>query len=193
FGAGSGTMDAGFEWPSFGAGLTRVAYSFFAGVLVFRLWKAAPPKIALPPVVPVAALCGILASCPPAQYQAAFDLAATLLVFPALVFLGAASTPGKHAARLFAWIGGISYGVYVLQAPVYNYAHALALKLGGDFGGHSLFWAMVSLILVVAVAAVADDRFDRPVRRELTRFFGRPRDPQRQPEPAIAKRYQAQP
>jgi peptidoglycan/LPS O-acetylase OafA/YrhL len=102
-------------------------------------WTAAPPKIALPPVVLVPALCAILASYPPAQYQAAFDLAATLLVFPALVYLGAASRLGKHAARLFAWLGGISYAVYVPQAPVFSYSRALALAIGGDFDHVSLF------------------------------------------------------
>ncbi len=186
FGTGSGAMDAGWQWPSFGAGLARVAYSFFAGVLVFRLWRFAAPKWNAPPVVLVAALCGVLAACPATKYQAAFDLAATLLVFPALVFLGAASRPGKRAARLFAWLGGISYGVYVLQAPVYNYAHAIALKIGGDFGNVSLFWAAMSILMVVAVATAADDCFDRPVRRELTKFFGRPRGLRRQPEPAVA-------
>ena len=127
-------------------GLARVAFSFFAGVLAYRLWTAAPAKIALPPVVLAAALCAVLASFPPAKYQPAFDLAATLLVFPVLVFLGAASKPGKHGARLFAWLGGISYAVYVLQAPVFSYARAFALAVGGDFGRVSLFRATAGLV-----------------------------------------------
>jgi peptidoglycan/LPS O-acetylase OafA/YrhL len=171
FGTGNGAMDAGWQWPSFGAGLARVAYSFFAGVLVYRLWTAAPPKIALPPVVLAAALCAVLAASPPATNQAAFDLAATLLVFPMLVYLGAASRPGRHAARLFAWLGGISYAVYVLQAPVFSYSRALALAIGGDFGPVSLFWAAVGLILLVALATIADHYYDRPVRRALTRII----------------------
>jgi peptidoglycan/LPS O-acetylase OafA/YrhL len=192
FGLMSGAMDAGFEWPSFGAGLVRVAYSFFAGALVYRLWKTTRSKWELPPAALVAALCAILAACPGPQYQAAFDLSATLLVFPALVFLGACSKPGWRAARLFAWLGGISYGVYVLQAPVFGYAHAIAVKLGGNFGAFSLFWAAMSMVLVVAVAAVADDCFDRPIRRELTRFFGRPGGRGQEREPVVSERYQAQ-
>jgi peptidoglycan/LPS O-acetylase OafA/YrhL len=35
--AGVGAMDAGYNWSSFGAGLLRVIYSFFAGVLVYRM------------------------------------------------------------------------------------------------------------------------------------------------------------
>lgn len=186
FGAGNGAMDAGFAWSSFAAGLARVAYSFFAGVLVFRLWKFASPQWRVPPLVLVVALCAILASYSPANSQAAFDLAATLFIFPALVFFGAACKPGKHAARLFAWIGGISYGVYVLQAPVYNYASAIARTVGGDFGGVSLFWATMSVMLVIAMATAADDCIDRPVRAKLTAFFARPRRLRRDTVPAIA-------
>lgn len=186
FGTGSGAMDAGFEWRSVGAGLARVAYSFFAGVLVFRLWRFASPEWRASPLLLVAALFAILAACPPAKYQAAFDLTATLLVFPALVFLGAACKPGKRFARLFAWIGAISYGVYVLQAPVFNYARALAGAVGHDFGAVSLSWAAMSIALVVAVATAADDCIDRPVRAKLTEFFKRPRGLRRRPEPVVA-------
>jgi peptidoglycan/LPS O-acetylase OafA/YrhL len=191
FGLKSGTMDAGFEWSSFGAGLVRVAWSFFAGALVYRLWKIAPRKWAPPPVALVALLCAILGAWTSAPYQAAFDLTATLLVFPALVFLGACSKPGRHAARLFAWLGGISYGVYVLQAPVFSYASAIALKLGGDFGDVSLFWAAMSMLLVVAIAAAADDCFDRPIRRELTKFLERRDARRRLPDPALREPYRA--
>jgi peptidoglycan/LPS O-acetylase OafA/YrhL len=117
--------------------------------------------------------------------------AATLLAFPALVFLGACSKPGPRAARLFAWLGGISYAVYVLQAPVFSYASAIARSLGRDFGNVSLFWAAMSMLLVVAIAAAADDCFDRPIRRELTKFFARRDARRRQPEPVLGGRRQA--
>lgn len=187
FGVGSGAMDAGFARISIGAGLVRVAFSFFAGVLVFRSWTIVRPRWRIPPLALTAALCAVLAARPPAPLNAAFDLAATLIVFPALVFLGAASKPGAQAGRLFAWLGGISYGVYVLQAPVYNYAHAIALAVGGNLGAVSLFWAAMSLALVVAVARAADDCIDRPVRARLMEFFRRqqPRSPQ--PEAVLAE------
>jgi peptidoglycan/LPS O-acetylase OafA/YrhL len=185
FDSGSG-VDAGWARASIGAGLVRVAYSFFAGALVFRLWKVASPKWRIPPLVLVATLCAMLAMRPPAQFGAAFDLMATLIVFPALVFLGAACKPGARVGRLFAWFGGISYGVYVLQAPVYNYAHAIALAVGGNFGAVSLSWAAMSLALVVVVATAADDYIDRPVRARLIKFFRRPRRPSSRPKAALA-------
>ena len=191
FGLKGAAMDAGFEWRSFGAGLARVAYSFFAGALVYRLWKITPRKWEPPAAALVAALCAILAASPGAPCQAAFDLAATLLAFPALVFLGACCKPGRHVARLFGWLGGISYGVYVLQASVFGYAHAIAVKLGGHFGGHSLFWAAMSMALLVVAAAVADDCFDRPIRRDLTRFFARPAGRRRGRQPVAGEGCQA--
>ena len=39
FGLRAGLMDAGFDWESFGAGILRVTYSLFAGVLIYRLFR----------------------------------------------------------------------------------------------------------------------------------------------------------
>ncbi len=50
----------------------------------------------------------------------------------------------------------------------------------------------MSLLLLVAVAAVADDCFDRPIRRDLTKFFGRPERRPQEREPVLGERYQAQ-
>jgi hypothetical protein len=75
---------------------------------------------------------------------------------------------------------------------VFGYAHAIAIKLGGNFGNLSLFWAAMSIVLVVAVAAAADDCFDRPIRRELTKFFGRPGGRRQNRESVLGGPYQAQ-
>src|SRR5208283_1638839 len=113
FGTAHGSMDAGSQWRSICAGLARVIYSFFAGVLVFRLWKASGIDFSLPPIISVAALGAVLLSYPSATYQVLFDLFATLFVFPALVFLGACSIPADcvktrscEAARQVAQFGG---------------------------------------------------------------------------------------
>ncbi|HYA73240.1 MAG TPA: acyltransferase, partial [Roseiarcus sp.] len=76
FGTMEGAMNAGSQWPAIGAGFARVAYSFFAGVLVFRLWRAQSRKIVLPPLALFAVLIVILAAPPSGAYQTAFDLLA---------------------------------------------------------------------------------------------------------------------
>jgi peptidoglycan/LPS O-acetylase OafA/YrhL len=104
-----------------------------------------------------------------------FDLFATLFVFPALVFLGACSIPDRRTARLFEWLGGISYGLYVLQMPLYGYvAHAVDHTVGNRFSGVSLFWGTASVAFVVVFTIIIDKYFDRPVRRVLTLLVRRP-------------------
>lgn len=175
FGTLNGAMDAGVDWASAGGGALRVGFGFFAGVLVHRLSVARPPRLRLPPLVPVAVLVALLFAWPPSWARPAYDLAATLLVFPALVYLGSASVPGRHLARLFTWLGGISYAVYVLQIPVYRLiGDTAAARLGIGWIDLSLLWGVVSMVALIVAASIADAWFDRPVRRTLTALVRRP-------------------
>ena len=169
FGTGHGAMDAGPVWRSFGAGFVRVGYSFFAGVLAFRIWQYRPLGARVPSLVTIVILCMILLAWPPFKLQAAFDLLATLLVFPALVLLGANCTPTARMVRWFTWLGSVSYGVYVLQVPLYPF---IERRLAKVHVGVSWLQGAACFALVVAVAAIADEYFDRPVRRALTRRLG---------------------
>ncbi len=163
FGTGHGAMDAGVNWRSFGAGFARVAYSFTAGVLVFRLWKINPPTIRLSPVILLAALCGVLLAQPPARFQAIFDLSMTLIVFPGLVYIAASSVPSKRTIAVLAWLGGISYGVYVLQMPLFNFLTRVVAHTVGSKAAPSLFWGCAFVAFVVAATVFADEYVsDRP-------------------------------
>jgi len=86
FGTANGPMDAGPTWRSISAGLARVSYSFFAGVLAYRLWRVHSAKIVFSPLILVSGLSAILMACPPEGYQISFDLLATVIIFPAIVF-----------------------------------------------------------------------------------------------------------
>lgn len=83
--AGVGAMADGFQWRSFGAGCLRVAYSFFAGVLVYQIWSVRHPPIKLPHFAVALLLIAILVAHPSEHYQTAFDLIVTILIFPILV------------------------------------------------------------------------------------------------------------
>lgn len=147
FGIFNGPMDAGQEWRSIFAGLARVTNSFFAGVLMLRLWKANVIKVSLPPAVLVIVLSAVLLSFPSAAYQLSFDLFSTIVVFPVLVVLGACSVPNRTTARLFEWLGGISYGLYIMQIPLYG-CIARVLNYVGLSG---LFLLLGTVSVVVAV------------------------------------------
>ena len=169
--AGIGAMADGFEWRSIGAGAARVAFSFFAGVLVFRVRSRWQSSISLPPFLVATLLAAVLVANPPERYQAAFDLIATLIVFPSLIFLGANRAPTGMLARVFTWIGTASYPVYVLQAPVYEYALRVVGRLSGGVGELSWLWGGAFVGIIFYIAIMADKCFDRPVRAALSARF----------------------
>jgi peptidoglycan/LPS O-acetylase OafA/YrhL len=178
FGAsGNGEMDIGFLWSGFGAGVARVAFSFFAGILVFRTWQIWHPRIRIinvPSILVVASLTAILAANPSNRFQATYDLVATLLLFPILIFLGASSVPSWLPSRLFKWIGAASYAIYVLQSPLYDLtSRAVAHLKVDDLSQMPWTCGAAFLAFALGVATVADKYFDHPVREKLLTFCTR--------------------
>src|SRR5271155_429617 len=119
FGAdGTGAMNNGFYPHTFGAGFLRVLFSFFAGVLVYRLWLKWRRAITIPPMFIAIPLIAILAARPSVILERPYDLIATIVLFPVIVMLGA-SIKANGRIAIFSILGVASYGIYVLQAPLY--------------------------------------------------------------------------
>ena len=171
--AGIGSMVDGFEWRSIGAGCLRVAYSFSAGVLVYRVWSIRKPRIKVPHFVLVFLLVAILVQNPPEHYRAAFDLVAAILIFPLLIWFGASSIANGVVGRVFTWLGTSSYAVYVLHVPLYNLTLQIIDEISqANVENFQLYWGVTFVVFVFAVAMIADRFFDRPVRAMLMARFG---------------------
>jgi peptidoglycan/LPS O-acetylase OafA/YrhL len=82
----NGAMAAGHFWGSFGAGVLRVSYSFFAGVLLCRLWQVDGLKVTINPVIIALLLVIVLSYHSPTWLQRPYDLLAVLVIFPLLLF-----------------------------------------------------------------------------------------------------------
>jgi hypothetical protein len=171
--AGIGAMADGFQWHGFGAGLARVTFSFFAGVLIFRVWDASRPRFRVPSFLVAAALAAILIVTPPDKFQTAYDLAAVLVLFPCIIFLGATSAPTGVINLVCSRLGVASYAIYVLQGPLYGLTFLLVFKLMGGFEQLSLIWGISFVVLTFATALVSDFCFDRPMRGMLSSRLGR--------------------
>jgi peptidoglycan/LPS O-acetylase OafA/YrhL len=117
-------------------------------------------------MVVAGALAAILASNPPGELSALFDLTAVLFVFPLLVWLGAESVAGGWSAGILARLGLASYAVYVLHAPLYDVVLSALAKAGvtGPFGWPA---GLIFILLTLAIAILLDRLFDQPVRRLL--------------------------
>jgi peptidoglycan/LPS O-acetylase OafA/YrhL len=162
----SGELGGGHRWSNFLGGFARVTLGFFAGVCIYQVrahWRA--------PALPAWAgfailLAALMAHAPDPTWRMAFDMTASIVVFPLLVMMCADSRVGGGFARVSAWMGAVSYGVYVLHVPLWGW-----LRVGMDFLGVSLP-GLVNVALVAALAVTAawvlDKAYDTPVRRLLS-------------------------
>jgi peptidoglycan/LPS O-acetylase OafA/YrhL len=152
------------------AGFLRVAYSFFAGVLVYRLWRDRHPKLMVPPLI-IALVLGLsLVLHPPETLNTAYDLTAVLLVFPVLVYLGANSAASGFMTSVFSWMGSASYAAYVLQAPIYGFLIYGSYKAGINVDQSPWTFGLFFIALVIVSAGIADKYFDRPVRQLMSQL-----------------------
>lgn len=95
----------------------RVIYGFFAGVLLARQegrWRVSAAPITVLLVVVILTLCAPI----PDAGRAAFDLAATLVVFPLLVASAARAPVTGPLRPVLDGLAGLSYALYALHIPI---------------------------------------------------------------------------
>jgi peptidoglycan/LPS O-acetylase OafA/YrhL len=145
-----GGVDLGWGWPTAWGGLPRATFSFFLGVLIFRL------KIPRPTLHPVLILAAaMLLFCAP-------PLATVLIGYPLVLI--AATKPDRRGAAAMAAMGALSYPVYVIHFPLLHW-------IGWLLAGQAPAWASIpiSVAIVLLCATAALKLWDEPARRWLSR------------------------
>jgi peptidoglycan/LPS O-acetylase OafA/YrhL len=166
--AGAGAMLDGYEWGSFGAGVLRVGFSFFAGTLVYRVWTVRRASIKFPPFILCVVLFFVFAAHPSERYQAGFDLLMTIVVFPLIILVGASCAVHTTMARIFAVLGVTSYAIYVLQEPIYKLTLVFFHRILKTEVEHFQWYAGVIFVISVFLFSLIVDRYiDSPVRAML--------------------------
>ncbi|WP_168355909.1 acyltransferase family protein [Sphingomonas gei] len=164
-------LNAGWKWGELHAGFVRVGFAFFAGVGLYRLRKTKHwPALALPfPLLSVVLIAALLPSLLPGAANAAYDLAMTMLVFPAIIVLASNDRAAGRWNGVMRVSGELSYPLYITHFPLLALSEALLWRL------HLPNAAMLALSVGIAmVAALVFARaFDVPVRKWLNRKFGR--------------------
>lgn len=173
-----GTVDVGYVNESFSLGFARVAFSFTAGALIYRLYRAKPPRAAdrvsrwITPGLVSACLVLVLLS--PFQWMQNefFRLAAIGLCFPWLVYFGALTHIHPRLVRPCVLLGELSYPLYLLHNPLIGFLNARRILLFA--AGHPTTAHIASLLLFVLLSWAAvwiAEHFDLPVRRRLVRLY----------------------
>lgn len=146
-------------------GLTRVSFSFFAGVALARLWQS--HKLVLPPAMSYLLLAlwflPIMLFTGDWEAYAFMDCLVLIFLFPPLVYAAACSAPGK-SGRIMAALGTASYAIYIMQVPLMPVLFFVYAKLKL---GPSLMIGFAYAAFLFVTALVVDRFYDFPVRRWL--------------------------
>ena len=168
----AGTLDIGYNPTDQWAALARAGYSFFAGVLVFKLVGTGERPSLLISWGSVA-LVGLILACRPGDdIVSQYELGAVLVAFPLLLAVGARYEPGPRTSKVFSYIGLMSYGIYIIHQPI---GHLLEPHLKGLFAvpgdWRALPYGAAFLAALVGIAGLLDKVYDGPIRAVLRRRF----------------------
>jgi peptidoglycan/LPS O-acetylase OafA/YrhL len=166
------TLDIGYNPTDQWAALARAGYSFFAGVLVFKLVRAGETASALVSWACVVILGLILAGQPGKDIMATYELGAVLVAFPLLLAVGSRFEPGPRVSAVFSYIGLMSYGIYIIHQPI---GHLLQPLLKGrvhiPHDWRALAYGAVFLGGLIGIAGLLDKFYDGPIRAVLRKRF----------------------
>lgn len=167
------SLNAGFTWDCehVYTGLARVGYSFFAGLLIYRLGCLLKVKGAftLCSFIIVAILCleNVGGYAHP-LYDGIYNLVCTSVLFPLVVSMGAGSTVhGRRAVPFCCFLGRISYPLYLVHYPLV-YLFFSWIYDHRDIGTLPVAVTAVSVFLLsIALAWAVTLLYDEPVRKWL--------------------------
>jgi peptidoglycan/LPS O-acetylase OafA/YrhL len=161
----NGTIEGGWQKDGLKEGAARVMFGFFAGILAYQLRPKTPAASWWSYIL----LAGLAISLmEPIQTNVWGQLALAIVFFPALVWLGSAVRETPFMARAGAFLGALSYPVYILHWPFVDVTRNL-FRMIDPADQWFLVWAVIQLALVISIAWFALKLFDEPVRASLMR------------------------
>jgi peptidoglycan/LPS O-acetylase OafA/YrhL len=162
-----GSADLGADWSNAALAVPRTLFSFGIGIALARH---------VPPLRPVhgcdwliLVVLAELFAFPRAVQSPAFDLACIVVLFPLLIWVGAATTPRRPA--LARRLGALSYPVYAFHAPLLVLTELVLKHL------HIVHAPLAGLVFLVGASLIADwagRRIDPVLRQALDRWLPRP-------------------
>lgn len=178
-----GTVDVGNKAETLGMGFARVAFSFCAGILIFRIYRSTSHKTAgfasHWAIAALVTLSIVLILMAPAtsMRSSVFRLLAIVVCFPTLVYCGAIVALPHFFSRVSAVLGELSYPLYLLHAPFL--LPLFSRRVQRFFAEHAALGAG-SAVLLVAILTFAfwwlGKHFDVPVRRLLVNLYNPSKD-----------------
>ena len=171
---GSGSYSMGVGWTladlNFLGGFLRVTFSFSCGLLLSRDFRPVRIKGAfwICSFIIMALLSVPYLGTEANWINGLYDAVCTLMIFPAVVYMGASGTvSGKASSRICSTLGDISYPLYIIHYPIMYLFYSWLWKNGLTF---AQTWPVAICIFIGApvLAYIVLKLYDLPVRRWLT-------------------------
>lgn len=165
----TGRTGLGFTWDGAIGGLMRVAFGFFAGVAIFRLYAAGRlGRFRLPPLL-VVTIPLVFFAINAGTHTVLYCAICTFFVMPVIVGLAVQVEPVK-AARIYTTLGIASYPLYMIHYPLLRFILGAIQKVAHRNPAVFAPWAGITAVATLFfVALFVEARFDRPLRAWLTR------------------------
>jgi peptidoglycan/LPS O-acetylase OafA/YrhL len=170
------SLNIGWSLDTIHGGLFRVGFSFFAGVLLHRLFASKShgqihdrPLAAVPWIILCLVAVVLSAAPPPAALQPYYDFAAVVFLFPALIYCALWAEPGKTGTKICKFAGSLSYALYAVHMPLFWLFGFLLTTYTGLVGENWTPWAGFCFIgILLPLCWALDKYYDGPLRRFLT-------------------------
>jgi peptidoglycan/LPS O-acetylase OafA/YrhL len=162
-------LNAGSDWPTLWGGVPRVVFSFFAGVVLYRMARAVRRPRRVGPWLMLPALLALFGLPVPAAFRWAFDLGCVVALFPLFIWYAATTeSGGSRQNALLTLLGQTSYALYAIHVPLLGVVVGLLSVAGHRPGWFSPLTGLMFLALALVCSLAADVWFDTPLRRFIS-------------------------
>ena len=158
-----GDLGTGWGYDTFWIAIVRMAFPFFAGLLLFRTGK----RIHLPIAFPLCSLLLIiLFFMPTFKFNGYYEAACIIIAFPFIVAAGAGGKVSGRWAKLCKFSADISYPIYITHYPfIYIYTAWVYTKKPSPQQIVPVAIGLFIFFIILAYAALK--LYDEPVRNWL--------------------------
>lgn len=164
--ASYGHLNVGFQPSAFWLGFPRVAWSFGAGMVIYKFRNHAPRVSFF--VAPITLTVFLLLPITDA-FCGVYDAFGVIVLMPALVFSSLKVDVSGWLARVSTWSGNLSYPMYALHYPIVRVVSVAARRVELSVAARLSFVAVLT-VFILAFSALVYSKCDEPLRAWLTRL-----------------------